>query len=114
MPKVTFIQQDGEKVVIDDAVGTLMEIATDHEVEGITGDCGGVCSCSTCHVYVAPEWQSKLAAADEMEVDTLDFNDHKRPNSRLGCQAVVERVPEGGAIRVSIPVWNVNLVQEGH
>lgn len=86
MANVTFIQQNGEKVVVEDAVGTLMEIATENDVEGITGDCGGVCSCSTCHVYVAPEWIEKLDPADELEIDTLDFNEHKKPNSRLGCQ----------------------------
>mgnify|MGYP006297675087 FL=1 len=103
MPKVTYIQQDGEKVVVDNAVGNLMEIATDHGVEGITGDCGAVCSCSTCHVYIPPEWQEKVGPAEDMELDTLEFNDQRKPNSRLGCQIeicdgldglVVEVAPE--------------------
>lgn len=56
MPIVTFITLDGESVKVEKAIGTLMEIAQEHEIEGITGDCGGVCSCSTCHVYVPKEW----------------------------------------------------------
>jgi 2Fe-2S ferredoxin len=101
MAKVTFIQQDGEKVVVEDAVGTLMEIATDNDVEGITGDCGGVCSCSTCHVYVAPEWQAKLASAGNLEIDTLDFNDHKKDNSRLCCQIEMSQELDGIVVEVA-------------
>ena len=101
MAKVTFIQQDGGKVVVEDAIGTLMEIATDHDVEGITGDCGGVCSCSTCHVYVGPEWQAKLAAAEELEIDTLDFNDHKKDSSRLCCQIEMTDELDGIVVEVA-------------
>jgi len=101
MAKITFIQQDGEKVIVEDAVGTLMEIATDHDVEGITGDCGGVGSCSTCHVYVAPEWQNKLSNAEDLEIDTLDFNDHKKSNSRLCCQIEMSDDLDGLVVEVA-------------
>ena len=101
MPKVTFIQQDGNQVVVEDAVGTLMEIATDNDVAGITGDCGGVCSCSTCHVYVSPEWQNKLSAAEELEIDTLDFNEHKQPSSRLCCQIEMSDALDGLVVEVA-------------
>ena len=101
MAQVTFIQQDGERVVVEDALGTLMEIATDHDVEGITGDCGGVCSCSTCHVYVAPEWQDKFGTAGEMEMDTLDFNEQKKPNSRLCCQMEMTEELDGLIVEVA-------------
>lgn len=101
MATVTFIQQDGQRVVVEDALGSLMEIATDNDVEGITGDCGGVCSCSTCHVYVAPEWQTKLAPAEELETDTLDFNDHKKLNSRLCCQIEMCDELDGIVIKVA-------------
>jgi ferredoxin len=47
MPKVTIITRDDQKVIIPDACGTLMEAAQDNDVEGIDGDCGVVCSCST-------------------------------------------------------------------
>lgn len=101
MPKVTFIQQDGRKVVVENASGTLMEVATDNAVEGIRGDCGGVCSCSTCHVYVPPEWQHKAGAADDIEMDTLEFNDHHRPNSRLCCQIELTDDLDGLVIEVA-------------
>ena len=101
MPKVTFIQPSGERVVVDNAAGTLMEIALEHDVEGITGDCGGVCSCSTCHVYIPPEWQSLVGAAEAMELDTLSFNDHHKPHSRLCCQIEMREALDGLVVEVA-------------
>jgi 2Fe-2S ferredoxin len=73
--KITFITQDGAEIVVEDAIGTLMEVATEHDVEGIDGDCGGVCSCSTCHVKVKREWLDKVGSAEEIEQDMLDLED---------------------------------------
>ena len=101
MPKLTFIQQNGERVVVDNAIGNLMEIALEHEVEGITGDCGGVCSCSTCHVYIPPEWQSQVGAAEDTELDTLEFNKHHKPNSRLGCQVEMTKELDGLVVEIA-------------
>ena len=101
MPKVTYIQQNGEKVIVDDADGNLMEIAVDHEVEGITGDCGGVCSCSTCHVYIPRGWRDKVGPAEDMELDTLEFNDQRKPNSRLGCQIEMTEELDGLEVEVA-------------
>ena len=86
MPKVTFITESKEEITIDDAEGTLMEIATENDVEGIDGACGGVCSCSTCHVRVRPEWIDKVGKADGDEKDTLEFEDAADEYSRLCCQ----------------------------
>ena len=101
MPRLTFIQQDGGKVVVENAVGNLMEIATEHDVEGITGDCGGVCSCSTCHIYIPTEWQEKIGPADDTESDTLEFNEHQKPNSRLGCQIEMTDELDGLVVEVA-------------
>ena len=101
MSKLTFIQENGERVVVDNAVGNLMEIALENEVEGITGDCGGVCSCSTCHVYIPPEWQSKVGAAEGMELDTLEFNENQKSTSRLGCQIEMTEALDGLVVEVA-------------
>jgi 2Fe-2S ferredoxin len=101
MPQVTFITPSGNKVTLKDVEGNLMEIARDHEIEGIDGDCGGVCSCSTCHVYVANPWLEKMAAADSTETDTLSFDDRKRDNSRLSCQ--IELTDDLNGLEVLIP-----------
>jgi 2Fe-2S ferredoxin len=101
MPKVTFIQPNGERVVVDNAAGTLMEIALDHDVDGITGNCGGVCSCSTCHVYIPPEWPSLVGGAGALELETLSFNDHQKPNSRLCCQIEMTEELDGLVVEVA-------------
>jgi ferredoxin, 2Fe-2S len=52
--------------------------------------CGGVCGCSTCHVYVT-EGRELLSQAEEDEEDILDKAFDVRATSRLGCQAKIER-----------------------
>ncbi len=52
--------------------------------------CGGVCACSTCHVYVT-KGKELLTDAEEDEEDILDKAFDVRATSRLGCQAKIER-----------------------
>jgi 2Fe-2S ferredoxin len=51
--------------------------------------CGGVCACSTCHVYVI-EGMSSLSDAEDEELDILEKAFHPRSTSRLGCQTKIE------------------------
>jgi 2Fe-2S ferredoxin len=99
--KITFITQDGAEVVVEDAIGTLMEVATEHDVEGIDGDCGGVCSCSTCHVKVKREWLDKVGTAEEIEQDMLDLEDEADERSRLCCQIEVVEELDGLVVEVA-------------
>ena len=65
MAKITYIEHNGTVHEIDVKPGlTVMEGARDNGVPGIEADCGGACACSTCHVYVAPEWVDRLPAKD--------------------------------------------------
>ena len=100
--KVTFVQMDGVERHIDAEPGqSLMTIARDNMVAGILGDCGGCCSCATCHVYVDPEWQARVGVADEVETSTLDMvSDAHRGNSRLCCQIIL--TPELDGLRVAV------------
>ena len=75
--------------------------------------CGGVCACSTCHIKIH-EGASCFPEASEDEEDQLDKARDVALNSRLGCQAVLERMPTDGKIEIAIPEWNGNNVQEGH
>src|SRR5262245_64620750 len=52
--------------------------------------CGGVCACSTCHVYVT-KGRELLSEAEEEEEDILDKAFDVRASSRLGCQATIQR-----------------------
>lgn len=75
--------------------------------------CGGVCACSTCHIKIH-KGSECFPDASEDEEDQLDKARDVSLNSRLGCQAVLERIPADGQIEIAIPTWNVNNVQEGH
>lgn len=102
--RIVFTQADGvEKTIADGAIGeSLMELARDNGVEGILGDCGGGCSCATCHVFVDPEWMDIVGEADDIEKMTLDMvSDTCKPNSRLSCQIRVREDMDGLRLTVA-------------
>ena len=85
MPRVRFRREGLEVEVPPDT--TILEAA---RLAGAPeGDrCGGVCACSTCHVYVVRGFESTSEIEDE-EFDILDKAFDVRMTSRLGCQAKV-------------------------
>ena len=97
MAKITYVEHNGTEHVVEVRTGmTVMEGARDNGVPGIDADCGGACACSTCHVYVAPDWVEKLPARDSMEEDMLDFAWQPDPvRSRLTCQIKVTDALDG-------------------
>lgn len=96
MAKITFIEHDGIRHQVDAKKGfSLMEIALNNNVPGIDADCGGQCSCATCHVIVDPEWHGRLKPASEMETSMLETNPEKSDTSRLGCQIPVDESLDG-------------------
>lgn len=66
----------------------VMEIIRDHGLP-IKAECGGACSCATCHVYVDPVWLDKIPAKHEEEEDMLDAAVDVHDNSRLSCQIIM-------------------------
>ena len=102
MPKVTYIQPDGHAKTVEVPAGTTaMEAAVDNDVAGIVAECGGACSCATCHVYVDPEWLDKLPPRDPQEDGMLDCVLDRRANSRLSCQIVLKPELDGLVLRVA-------------
>ena len=96
MPKITYVDHDGTKRVVEAKVGsTVMEAAIENGVPGIVAECGGACACATCHVHVALEWQEAVGPAQPMEEDMLDFAFDVRPTSRLSCQIRVSDALDG-------------------
>ena len=89
--------------------GSLLDIAEAAGVE-INHSCGGVCACSTCHVYVTAGGKT-CSAATEDEEDMLDDAPAVTPESRLSCQCVPDGTQD---LTVVIPKWNRNQVKEGH
>ena len=101
MPKVTFIQPDGSSSEVVALSGdSIMETAIDNDIDGIVAECGGACSCATCHVYVEDEWLGKLAPPDALEDGMLDCVIDRRPSSRLSCQIRVGEEIDGITVHV--------------
>lgn len=96
MPKITFIQFDGTETAIDAEVGrTVMNTALDNLISGIDADCGGECSCATCHVLVDESWMEKVGQPSDAEESMLDLNPDRAANSRLSCQIKVTEDLDG-------------------
>ena len=101
MPGITFIQPDGTRQVVEASVGqSVMEAATGAMVRGIVGECGGSCSCATCHLYVEEPWLSQLPPPDEMEQGMLEGAVEPGPQSRLSCQIKVTESLDGLVARI--------------
>lgn len=101
MPKITFMQFDATSVVVDAESGrSLMDNAKAGLVSGIVADCGGCCSCATCHVYVAPEWMDKLPPPAPLEVEMLSGTIEVNKYSRLSCQLTVTDDLDGLVVHV--------------
>ncbi len=89
----------------------------EHELEGLDGwramevirdwglnikaECGGSCSCATCHVYVADEWFEKLPPPSDDEEDLLFSTLDKKPTSRLSCQILLSEDLDGLAVTLA-------------
>lgn len=100
MPKITFIDAQGESRTVEAETGsTVMETAVRNGVPGIEAECGGACACATCHVYVDDAWAGKTGHAESMEEDMLDFAFDVRPTSRLSCQIRVRDELDGLVVR---------------
>jgi 2Fe-2S ferredoxin len=86
MPKVRF---EPEGIEIEVAIGTTILEASNKAHAMVGSACGGVCACSTCHVYVK-QGLDDLAPASDREEDIMDKAFDVRPTSRLGCQSKIE------------------------
>ncbi|HEY6599315.1 MAG TPA: 2Fe-2S iron-sulfur cluster-binding protein [Pseudomonadales bacterium] len=98
---ITYITADGAERRIDAANGiSLMQLALANAIPGIIGECGGVMSCATCHLYVDAAWYDRLAPPQKSELDMLEFADDPTALSRLGCQIKVRDDLNGLIVRV--------------
>ncbi|OLL18721.1 MULTISPECIES: 2Fe-2S iron-sulfur cluster-binding protein [unclassified Rhodococcus (in: high G+C Gram-positive bacteria)] len=88
MPKVFYVQPDGVEKVVEGVVGdSVMQTAVRNGVAGIVGQCGGVLSCATCHVFLAPDEMDNFPAPSADEDEMLDCAATDREDtSRLSCQ----------------------------
>jgi 3-phenylpropionate/trans-cinnamate dioxygenase ferredoxin reductase subunit len=101
-PLATFIQTDGQLSSVEIPAGkSLMEGSIQNNLPGIIAECGGMCSCGTCHVYVDEPWATLLPEPEYEEDDLLEFIDGRQGNSRLSCQLVMGDELDGIVVRVA-------------
>jgi 2Fe-2S ferredoxin len=96
MPKVNF-KSPLDDVSVEVAPGTSLLEAAEQCGAHVGHSCGGVCACSTCHVWVKRGLDS-LPEQDDAEMDRIDQAFDVRAFSRLACQAHVD----GGDVDVEI------------
>ena len=99
--KFNFEQQGLQPVTLENIKEgqSLLEVALIHDIE-LHHNCGGVCACSTCHLYVN-KGEDFLEELSDKEEDFIDRAVNPRLNSRLGCQCLL--LDGGGEVEVTLP-----------
>jgi 2Fe-2S ferredoxin len=78
---------------------SLLEIALMNDIE-LHHNCGGVCACTTCHLYVE-KGMDNIEEISDREEDFIDRAASPKLNSRLGCQSVL--LEGDGEIEATLP-----------
>jgi ferredoxin, 2Fe-2S len=103
MGRIVFKFEDKSlEPVIVEGIGTdisILELTEDHDVH-LNHNCGGVCACSTCHIYIN-KGDQYLEEISDKEEDFIDRATNPRIESRLACQCIV--LDEDADIEVTIP-----------
>ena len=96
MIKVNFVAHDASAREVEvEPNGTLMQAAKSNSVPGIDADCGGACSCATCHVFVDRQWFDRVGPIGSWEESMLGLTPDRQPNSRLSCQITLSEQLDG-------------------
>jgi len=103
MYNITFkFEQKGlEPITLNniEADQSILEVALKNDIE-LHHNCGGVCACSTCHLYIE-KGGDLVEELSDREEDFIDRAVNPRLNSRLGCQCML--LEKGGEIVVTLP-----------
>jgi ferredoxin, 2Fe-2S len=96
-----FEQKGLEPITLNniEADQSILEVALKNDID-LHHNCGGVCACSTCHLYVE-QGGDLIEELSDKEEDFIDRAVNPRINSRLGCQCVLQ--DGGGNITVTLP-----------
>lgn len=96
MATITFVSADNQVQSINVKVGiSIQEAAIQNDIIGIDADCGGGCSCATCHIFVADEWCEKVGPPGDLEASMLETVEGSRKSSRLSCQVKIVEELDG-------------------
>ena len=109
--KFTFEDKQLSPIVWDNSSVDLsiLEITEEADVH-LNHNCGGVCACSTCHIYVV-KGEEFLEEISDKEEDFIDRAINPKINSRLACQCIV--LDENADIEVIIPDQS-NIIGHEH
>jgi ferredoxin, 2Fe-2S len=98
--RLNVIDREGELHDVDaPAEDSLMAVLRECDY-GVAAICGGMCSCATCHVYIADEWIDRLPPPCSDERDLVSELLHRREGSRLSCQIALG--PQLDGLRLTI------------
>ena len=99
--KINFEQAGLQPVTLQNvsAGQSLLEVCLKNDIE-LHHNCGGVCACSTCHIYIN-KGEDFLEELTDREEDFIDRAVNPRIESRLGCQCVLQE--DGGHIEITVP-----------
>ena len=108
MPKMIFVEANGEEKEVDAPIGlSVLEIAHNNDID-LEGACEGSLACSTCHVIIDNEFFDKLDEPSEDEEDMLDLAFGLTHTSRLGCQIKMSEELDG--LKVRLPSATRNMM----
>ena len=114
MYKVTFkFEQKGlEPVTVENVEDdqSILEVALTNDIE-LHHNCGGVCACSTCHIYLE-KGEDLVEEISDKEEDFTDRARNPKLSSRLSCQCVLLKQPGSGQLEVMVPDQSVILGEE--
>lgn len=103
MPTITFVAHDGtEHSVFAHNGQSVMQAAVNNSVPGLVADCGGLCTCATCHAYIDAPWADRIPVPSAEERDMVDFALYKLSGSRLTCQVLITPELDGLIVRTPL------------
>jgi ferredoxin, 2Fe-2S len=90
-------EENNSPITLEGIVGeSILEVALANNIE-LQHNCGGVCGCSTCHVYIE-KGMDTLPDISDREEDYIDRAINPKINSRLACQCILSENSEIGVI----------------
>jgi len=100
--KFKFEQKGLEPIVISNLSPdqSILEVALKNDID-LHHNCGGVCACSTCHIYLE-KGEDLVEELSDREEDFIDRAVNPRLSSRLACQCILN-AGSGGEIEVTLP-----------
>ncbi|PYE12331.1 2Fe-2S ferredoxin [Williamsia limnetica] len=90
MATVIYHLPDGSSQSVEVPVGqSVMDGSVRNNLPGIVAECGGSCSCATCHVLLSSTANALFDPPTDEEAELVEFLEGATPESRLSCQLIV-------------------------